>query len=206
MSGWQLVEDRETTTDGFLTPLSVTELTALDWELDADLAYQGAREVFTAPRGFRTDFASVPRWLCWLVPHMGLWNKAAVIHDLLCTDLHRYRLEVQALRHRGWSAKQAATIPTPPLASATDTDGLFRQMMRRGHVGPLHRWGMWAAVRWAALANPARRAGWWRTAPAVLAVTALLLTGALLLAAGASLLGVYLMHCLGDWILPTPQL
>lgn len=196
MSGWQLVEDRETTTDGFLTPLSVTELTALDWELDADLAYQGAREVFTAPRGFRTDFASVPRWLCWLVPHMGLWNKAAVIHDLLCTDLHRYRLEVQALRHRGWSAKQAATIPTPPLASATDTDGLFRQMMRRSGVGLATRWAMWAAVRWAALANPARRAGWWTTAPDVLTITAVWLIAALALAAGVGLLAAQLLTLL----------
>ncbi len=37
----------------------------------------------TVPQGFKTDFASVPGWLWWLVPPMGKYNRAAVVHDYL---------------------------------------------------------------------------------------------------------------------------
>lgn len=35
------------------------------------------------PRGFETDFASIPRALRWLIPTVGRYNLAALIHDYL---------------------------------------------------------------------------------------------------------------------------
>lgn len=40
------------------------------------------------PKGFKTDFASVPR-ICWSVfPPYGRYAKAAVVHDFLCEVNH----------------------------------------------------------------------------------------------------------------------
>ena len=36
------------------------------------------------PKGTITDFASVPWGLRWLVPQMGRYNPATVLHDHLC--------------------------------------------------------------------------------------------------------------------------
>lgn len=39
----------------------------------------------SVPVGYRTDLASVPWWIRWLLPPNGKYGKAAVIHDYLCT-------------------------------------------------------------------------------------------------------------------------
>ncbi len=36
------------------------------------------------PSGTFTDFASVPKFLWWIFPPMGKWNRAALVHDYLC--------------------------------------------------------------------------------------------------------------------------
>ena len=38
---------------------------------------------FTIPEGFVTDFASVPRCLWSIIPPMGRYGKAALLHDYL---------------------------------------------------------------------------------------------------------------------------
>ena len=43
----------------------------------------GANITVHVPKGFVTDFASVPRILWWLFPPHGRHGKAAVIHDYL---------------------------------------------------------------------------------------------------------------------------
>lgn len=40
-------------------------------------------DCYTIPEGFVTDFASVPRCLWWLLPPMGRYGKAALLHDWL---------------------------------------------------------------------------------------------------------------------------
>jgi hypothetical protein len=45
--------------------------------------------------------------------------------------------------------------------------------MRESGVPVLRRWLMWAGVRWGALANERRRAGWAFSAPGVLAISLL---------------------------------
>ena len=46
-------------------------------DLDGDLC-------IAVPKGTITDFASVPWGLRWLVPQMGRYNPATVLHDHLC--------------------------------------------------------------------------------------------------------------------------
>ena len=36
------------------------------------------------PKGFETDFASIPEWIFFLRPRNGKWAKSAVIHDRAC--------------------------------------------------------------------------------------------------------------------------
>lgn len=138
--------------------------------------YQGSQQLLTIPSDFTTDLASVPRLFWPLLPPSGVYERAAVLHDYLCEAL-------------------AGRQPMPdPSVSSRDVDGLFRRVMRECHVGFVTRWAMWVGVRWGALANPARRAGWLRDAPAVLVLTAL---GAALLV--AAVLG---LHALVDLLLP----
>jgi hypothetical protein len=128
----------------------------------------GLCEVITIPAGERSDLASCPR-ICWaMIPPFGIYEQAAYLHDWLCSELNRYHRQMIA-----WKAGRLPNPPLPPQIDAVDTDGLFRRVMREGGVGFLTRWVMYVGVRWGALANPARRAGWWRTAPAVLTITAI---------------------------------
>lgn len=36
------------------------------------------------PKGFKTDFATIPSWIPGLRPKNGKWAKASVVHDYLC--------------------------------------------------------------------------------------------------------------------------
>ncbi|MFB7879068.1 MULTISPECIES: DUF1353 domain-containing protein [unclassified Nocardia] len=98
----------------------VEELDAKFWRLTEPLTYQGAVETFTVPAGFRTDFASVPRPLVWLIPRYGAYTRAAILHDYLC---------------RGAEVSRA------------DADGIFRRCLREFRISVPRRWMMWAAVR-----------------------------------------------------------
>lgn len=114
-----------------------------------DVVYEGKCGTFTVPAGFVTDFASVPAQVSWLIPSYGKYTLAAIVHDYLCVQLND--------RHRGLRESSGDDIFVP--ASARDTDGIFRRIMRELEVPFLRRWVMWTGVRWGALANPARRKG-----------------------------------------------
>jgi Protein of unknown function (DUF1353) len=130
--------------------LTVRRVGPFTWALVDDLVYQGRRQRFVVPAGFRTDFASVPRPVTWLVPRFGAYTLAAILHDWLVTE---------GLR---------TGVVTP-----NEADGIFRRVMREAGVPVLRRWLMWAGVRWGALTDPRRRAGWLRSAPGVLLISAL---------------------------------
>ncbi|MGS2810132.1 DUF1353 domain-containing protein [Nocardia sp. MW-W600-9] len=98
----------------------VEELDARFWRLVEPLTYQGAVQTFTVPAGFRTDFASVPRALVWLIPRYGAYTRAAILHDYLC------RTE---------------------MVGRADADGIFRRCLHEFAVSTPRRWMMWAAVR-----------------------------------------------------------
>ncbi len=120
------------------------------WTLVEPLTYRGARDRFVVPAGFRTDLATVPRPVLWLVPESGPYTLAAVLHDWLCT----------------------VGIRTG-LVTSRQADGVFRRVMREAGVPVLLRWLMWTGVRWGALADPERRPGWVLSAPGVLVISAL---------------------------------
>ena len=131
-------------------PLTVRRATDQLWEVVAPLVYHGNRDTFVVPAGFRTDFASVPRVVVWLIPRFGRYTMAAVLHDWLVT----------------------AGIAGGAVSSR-DADGLFRRVLHEEGVPPVRRWLMWTGVRWGALTTPGRRPGWWRDAPRVLALSVL---------------------------------
>ena len=70
----------------FLTPLDVRVLdSGKKFRLLYPFTYNwkpGYAKVIV-PRGFETDFASIPRTARLLIPKLGRYNKAAVIHDYL---------------------------------------------------------------------------------------------------------------------------
>lgn len=120
------------------------------WAVEEPLVYRGRRDRFIVPAGFRTDFASVPRVVVWLIPRFGRYTAAAILHDWLCTV--------------GIETGQA---------TSREADGLFRRVMREQGVPVVRRWLMWAGVRWGALTDADRRAGWAASAPGVLAISVL---------------------------------
>lgn len=73
--------------------------------------------------GFRTDLASVPGLLTWLVPRTGDFLPAAVLHDCLL-----------ARDYRG------------PQITRADADDLFRIAMDELGTGRVRSWLMWSAV------------------------------------------------------------
>lgn len=82
-------------------------------------------DVITVPEGYCTDFASVPRIFWSIIPPIGLYGKAAVIHDYLCDEQTRTRKEA---------------------------DLIFREAMSVLKVSPLQIFSMYYAVRsWAIL-------------------------------------------------------
>lgn len=60
-------------------------------QLDLDCDINGERRIFSAPQGFPTDFASVPRFFWRLIPPGGLYAGAAAIHDFLYKNRIRER-------------------------------------------------------------------------------------------------------------------
>ncbi|WP_433679453.1 DUF1353 domain-containing protein [Nocardia sp. CA-119907] len=98
----------------------VEELDAQFWRVVEPLVYHGAAEEFVIPAGFRTDFASVPRALVWLVPRYGIYTRAAILHDYLRSS---------------------------HAVSTADADGIFRRCLREFRVSIPRRYMMWAAVR-----------------------------------------------------------
>ena len=111
------------------------------------MEYEGAVENFVVPAGFITDFATVPRFMRWLVGSYGPYTRAAILHDWLLVS------EIPAKR-----------------ITSRDADGIFRRVMKEEEVRFGLRWLMWAAVRVAALFNPRRSHGrqFWRDAPVAL--------------------------------------
>lgn len=115
----------------FSGPFSVTELpgslregrqevtTAAVLTYISDKGY-----IISVPRGFATDFASVPFWLDGIVPSFGPWAKAAIIHDYL---------------YAGHGAKRGLTRAW--------CDNVFREALKACGVSLWRRNAMWAAVR-----------------------------------------------------------
>lgn len=153
------------------------------WALTAPLVWTGTQgDTFVVPTGFVTDFATVPRFLHWLVSPYGAYTRAAVLHDWLLTELARWTKENED-RLRIHETTRAAWMPP---ANSRDTDGIFRRVMEDLGVPWAKRWTMWTAVRWASLFNSRRAYGRQigKDLPAMLTLSVLVLPVALPGAAG----------------------
>jgi len=51
--------------------------------------------------GFKTDMASVPRFLWFILPPHGQYGKAAVVHDYLYQECHRSRKDCDLVFKEG---------------------------------------------------------------------------------------------------------
>jgi len=80
------------TTTLIVRPLEKDELKTLKWRdgwevergFSYDLGRRGGGDKITIRKGFKTNFASVPRFLWWMFPpYHPDYGKAAVIHDYL---------------------------------------------------------------------------------------------------------------------------
>lgn len=131
------------------TTVSVTSANGNQWVLDRPLTYRGQRDRFVIPAGFRTDFATIPRLLTWLVGRTGQHTLAVVLHDWLVTT----GVDSGAVSHR-------------------DADGLLRRVLRETGTPFVRRWLMWAGVRYGALFG-GRRDDWIRDAALVALITVL---------------------------------
>jgi hypothetical protein len=111
----------------FLTQL---EASLLDddvvWELDSPLVYESdfLKETITVPKGFQTDFASVPRFIP--IASNTLLDKShreSVIHDYLYRD------------------------DSLPLVTQKEADEVFFEAMTVRGKSKWVRYSMWAGVR-----------------------------------------------------------
>jgi hypothetical protein len=156
--------------------LTVSRVDADTWALVDDLVYKGRRDRFVVPAGFRTDFATVPRVVSWLVPRFGTYTLAAILHDWLCTE---------GIRSGAVTSREA--------------DGIFRRVMRESGVPVLRRWLMWTGVRWGALADEPRRTGWPASAPGVLAIS--LLAAPVVVPPAIAIVPGLLVFAAGEWLI-----
>ena len=94
------------------------------------------RDVYLVPRGYVTDFASIPFPASAVLPSFGLWTEAAVVHDYL------YAV--------GQSGKRKLA------------DRIFRTAMEEQGVGPIVRELIYRPVRLFAGAAYGREGEWTR--------------------------------------------
>jgi hypothetical protein len=108
----------------FEDPLILEYIDGCDWKVERTFRYisSGPPHLIFVNAGFITDFASIPRFFWRLLPPVGRYGKAAVIHDYL------YR------------------TPTERVTRA-EADAVFRDAMRGLGVNVVTRTVMWAAVR-----------------------------------------------------------
>lgn len=119
----------------FLSDIRVARIAGSsgEWELIHDLVYQGNKDRFTVPKGFRTDFASVPRVLQLFIPKNGSHDAAAIVHDYL----YRHQPFVQS----------PAPLRSMQRISRRDADRIFRRIMRELGTNCVRYNLMYAAVR-----------------------------------------------------------
>jgi hypothetical protein len=152
----------------FVTSLELRYVGVGRYELLEPLVYRGAVDTIVVPAGFLTDLASVPRIAQWLLPPDGM--RALRSRRTLLPPRPSAAWALPAVLH-DWGCHQLRSASSP--ISSRDVDGLFRRCCREMDTPLLARWLLWTGVRWGALFNPARRDGWIRDAPAVLALSLL---------------------------------
>lgn len=118
----------------FRTPLSVRHEVGEEWRLLDPLIFEGRRDFFVIRKGFKTDFASIPRAVRWLFDSAGSNSQPGVLHDAVWRE-----------------SKRADGVA--PRVDPWDADALFRRALRETGATALTRGLMWIAVRLVAVAS-----------------------------------------------------
>jgi len=109
----------------FTQPLIVRKLKARTWQVERAFKYhigsEDSNEIVAVPKGFTTDFASVPRIFWVIIPPDGNYTQACVLHDYT------------------YFAK---------LFKRKKCDYIFYEAMGVLKVPKWKRWTMWKAVSW----------------------------------------------------------
>ncbi len=117
--------------NSFLTPLVVEVMpNGKTFKIAREFTYRWLRQGVTIHigSGFVTDFASIPRFARVIIPKLGRYTKASVVHDYLYQQ-------------------------PPSFYTRRYADLCFRDAMEEMGVVAWKRWAMWLAVRlggWAA--------------------------------------------------------
>jgi Protein of unknown function (DUF1353) len=93
------------------------------WYLTNDMTWTipGSATVLRVPRGFATDFASVPSWFWSWMPPIGRYGLPAIVHDWLYWDQQLTR---------------------------DQADGVFKTALDELKVSPWRRFVLYRSVRW----------------------------------------------------------
>jgi hypothetical protein len=136
-------------TGRFLDPLELEYLDGRRWKLTAHFEYRigspDGLETVYVPKGFITDFASIPRILWVPLPPTGKYGKAAVLHDCLYVHPHFYRVHPETRQ-----------ILSSYSINRAQADAILNEAMGVLKVPRATRWLIYAGVRaggWAPWAN-----------------------------------------------------
>lgn len=66
-----------------LTKLKTSPIDDKYWEVEEDYQYQTSQGLVIVPKGFKTDYASVPKLFRNIINSYGKHGRAAVVHDYL---------------------------------------------------------------------------------------------------------------------------
>lgn len=113
----------------FTTPLIVKVLDKHKFELFKSFTFRLGKDAITVPRGFVTDFASVPKAFWSIIPPYGKHTKAAVLHDYL----YQYHGFVSGGQIISYTRKES--------------DQIFLRAMETLGVNQIKRWVMYQGVR-----------------------------------------------------------
>lgn len=82
--------------------------------------------------GFKTDGATIPRWLWWLLPPVGEYSQACTLHDKLCTTYYIMQI--------------INGVPTQVKVTRKEIDGILDEALRVLEVTPWKRRTIMAGV------------------------------------------------------------
>ncbi len=80
-----------------VTPLDDGRTWVLDGEFDYHVGTKESEDIIHVPKGFCTDFASVPQLFWFILPPWGKYGKAAIVHDYIYQTHCRTRKEADAI-------------------------------------------------------------------------------------------------------------
>jgi hypothetical protein len=73
----------------FTEPLTVTKIGTRTWQVEREFTYyigqENSNNFIVVPKGFITDFASIPFIFWSILPPDGEYTQAAVLHDYCCS-------------------------------------------------------------------------------------------------------------------------